>query len=49
MSEEIYHQQVELMLKVLPIVAKSKRFALKGGTAINFSCVICLDYLWILI
>jgi predicted nucleotidyltransferase component of viral defense system len=31
-----YHQQASLMLQVLPIVAKEKLFALKGGTAINF-------------
>src|SRR5476651_1430265 len=31
-----YHLQVELLLKVLPYVAKESCFALKGGTAINF-------------
>jgi len=36
MSQEIYQQQVELMLKVLPIISKAECFALKGGTAINF-------------
>lgn len=30
-----YQQQVALLLKVLPIVARSSCFALKGGTAIN--------------
>jgi predicted nucleotidyltransferase component of viral defense system len=30
-----FKQQVGLLLKVLPIVANSKVFALKGGTAIN--------------
>lgn len=34
--KEAYQQQVSLLLDVLPIVAKSKVFALKGGTAINF-------------
>lgn len=31
-----YEKQVELLLDVLPIVNKSRVFALKGGTAINF-------------
>lgn len=31
-----YHSQVELLLKILPYVAKESCFALKGGTAINF-------------
>jgi len=31
-----YRNQVRLLLKVLPIVAEVKEFALKGGTAINF-------------
>jgi len=31
-----YYQQVELLLKILPLVAAEKVFALKGGTAINF-------------
>ncbi len=30
-----YRSQVELLLGVLPYVAKEKIFALKGGTAIN--------------
>lgn len=30
-----YRQQVELLLDVLPIVARRKCFALKGGTALN--------------
>lgn len=33
--DPIYRAQVELLLKVLPYVAKEKVFALKGGTAIN--------------
>jgi len=36
MLEKMYQKQVELLLSVLPIVARSKHFALKGGTAINF-------------
>ena len=32
---EVYNQQVNLVLKCLPIVAKTINFALKGGTAIN--------------
>lgn len=31
----IYRAQVDLLLQVLPYVAKEKMFALKGGTAIN--------------
>ena len=31
----IYKAQVDLLLQVLPYVAKEKIFALKGGTAIN--------------
>lgn len=30
-----YFRQVDLLLKILPIVAKEAHFALKGGTAIN--------------
>uniref|UniRef100_UPI00320A3D13 nucleotidyl transferase AbiEii/AbiGii toxin family protein n=1 Tax=Bradyrhizobium sp. Oc8 TaxID=2876780 RepID=UPI00320A3D13 len=32
---ESYRRQVALLLRVLPIVAEEKCFALKGGTAIN--------------
>lgn len=32
---EIYRQQVDLLLSVIPFVAEEKCFALKGGTAIN--------------
>lgn len=35
MSEKTYRSQVELLVKVLPFVAKESVFALKGGTAIN--------------
>ena len=30
-----FYGQVELLLRVLPLVAKEEVFALKGGTAIN--------------
>lgn len=30
-----YYRQVELVVRVLPLVAREPRFALKGGTAIN--------------
>ena len=30
-----YHQQVQLLLQLLPYVAEHQCFALKGGTAIN--------------
>lgn len=35
MIAAVYRAQVELLLRVLPYVAKEKDFALKGGTAIN--------------
>ena len=35
MIKEEYRNQVELLLQILPYVAKEKKFALKGGTAIN--------------
>lgn len=30
-----FRQQVQLLVSVLPLVAEERRFALKGGTAIN--------------
>lgn len=36
MNSKIYEDQVRLLLRVLPVVASEKVFALKGGTAINF-------------
>ena len=35
MIKEEYYNQVQLLLNVLPEIAKEKNFALKGGTAIN--------------
>ena len=35
MIAPMYRQQVDLLLQVLPLVAKEKVFTLKGGTAIN--------------
>src|ERR1700744_6063290 len=32
---DIYRQQAALLIRVLPLVAEEKDFALKGGTAIN--------------
>jgi predicted nucleotidyltransferase component of viral defense system len=32
---ELYRKQVALLIRVLPLVAQEKCFALKGGTAIN--------------
>ena len=32
---DVYHQQVALLVRVLPLVAEEHCFALKGGTAIN--------------
>ena len=36
-----YFRQVQLLVAVLPLVAKESCFALKGGTAINLSA--CSD------
>ena len=35
MAREDYAAQVQLIIRILPILAKEKAFALKGGTAIN--------------
>jgi predicted nucleotidyltransferase component of viral defense system len=35
MDSSIYYRQVQLLVRVLPFVAKEECFALKGGTAIN--------------
>jgi hypothetical protein len=35
MIDSMYRQQIDLLLQVLPLVAKENVFALKGGTAIN--------------
>jgi hypothetical protein len=35
MAREEYQQQVELLVRTLPFIAKHDEFALKGGTAIN--------------
>ncbi len=34
-SDNPYYRQVELVVRVLPLLARAQRFALKGGTAIN--------------
>lgn len=39
--KEQYERQVELLIDVLPLVARSEVFALKGGTAINFFYLDC--------
>ena len=31
-----FYRQAELVVRILPLVAKRGEFALKGGTAINF-------------
>lgn len=36
MARERYANQVQLLIKVLPVIASEPAFALKGGTAINF-------------
>lgn len=35
MFDKKYENQVKLLLKCLPVIFKEKRFAIKGGTAIN--------------
>jgi predicted nucleotidyltransferase component of viral defense system len=35
MKQSPFYSQVELLLRVLPLVAREEVFALKGGTAIN--------------
>lgn len=35
-TEDNYESQVNLLLQCLPILASQHKFALKGGTAINF-------------
>ncbi len=36
MKDTEYFHQASLVLDILPLVNKDTRFALKGGTAINF-------------
>lgn len=36
MKDSSFFKQAEILLRILPYVDKEKRFALKGGTAINF-------------
>ena len=36
MKNSPFFKQAEIMLRVMPFVAREKCFALKGGTAINF-------------
>ena len=38
MAREPYAAQVALLVRILPLVAAEKVFALKGGTAINLFC-----------
>lgn len=35
MAREGYVEQVQLLVRILPVIAEESRFALKGGTAIN--------------
>lgn len=34
-KESVYYKQVQLLVRVLPLLDSEKCFALKGGTAIN--------------
>jgi hypothetical protein len=36
MNKNLFHQQAELLLSILPYMTKDTEFALHGGTAINF-------------
>ena len=36
MKDTIYYRQANLVLDILPLIAKLNSFALKGGTAINY-------------
>ena len=33
--DSLYTERVKLLVEILPTLAEEKRFALKGGTAIN--------------
>lgn len=33
--ENIYYRQVQLLLRLVPVIAQHSCFSLKGGTAIN--------------
>ena len=39
MISDVYEIQVDLLLEVLPIVARHPEFAIKGGTALNLFCL----------
>jgi len=43
-ANDIYRRQVQLLVRVLPLVDTEKCFALKGGTAINLFTEHCLDF-----
>ena len=47
-NTQIYSQKVELLLRLMPIVMEEGVFAVHGGTAINLSLWIYLDYQLIL-
>ena len=36
MNKNLFHQQAELLISILPYMTKDTDFALHGGTAINF-------------
>ena len=36
MNKNLFHQQVELLISILPFMTRDTDFALHGGTAINF-------------
>ncbi len=45
-ADERYVRQMGLLVRALPLVAKEKCFALKGGTAINLFVRTCRACRW---
>lgn len=43
-ADEQYRRQVALLVRILPLVAQEKCFALKGGTAINLFIVYLISH-----
>ena len=44
---DIYRRQAMLLIRLLPVIAEEKCFALKGGTAINLLYGTCRAFPWI--
>lgn len=41
--QNLYFKQVELLVRIMPMVGSVKCFALKGGTAINLFYYPCIE------